>query len=163
MTIKEDMQNRLASILGGMLADGGGNRDKPYLSVLQVRTISSTIIENFFIIDRDELAVPQIAENTGRAQRLLRMSSFADEGPNVQGSDEWDIAVDKLVSAIHDVEALELAVEWKVKHEAELEELRGIAAKLFALSNPTSEWNGTSSAVRDKWIAIARNAKTLLT
>jgi hypothetical protein len=162
MTIKDDMKARLASILSGMLKDGGGNRDAPYLTALQVQTISSTVIENFFIIDRNELMTPKVAPETGRAARYL---SSLDHNlfPNVQADDSWDLACEKLTAAIHDIEALELCREWKEKKDAEDKELRTFARNLFNLSHPRGTWSELSDRAIEEWINIARNAKKLLT
>jgi len=163
MTLQDDMKARLFNELNGMIAPDGGNRDKPYLSTLQCQTLSSVITNKFFILDRNDLATPRVADNTGRANRYLHAYDHRAEGANIQGTDSWDLAVDKLVSAIHDIEALELARDWKENKDREDQELRDLAMRLFNLSNPTSEWSVLSDLVHEKWINIARNAKTLLT
>jgi hypothetical protein len=144
-----------------MLKDGGGNRDAPYLTALQVQTITSTVLEHFFVMDRMELMVPQVAEKTGRAARYLHLHNHM-VGENIQASDDWSLACEKLVSAIHDIEALELCIEWKVKKDAEDAELENLAIKLFNLSNPLSDWKTLSISDREKWINIALHAKSLL-
>lgn len=156
MTIKEDMQSRLFTHLSEMKAG-----EKPYMQAYQARDVARVVVENFFIIDRDELMVPKIAEETGRAPRYLH-SFDHNLFPNVQGDDDWSLACEKLMSAIHDIEALELCLEWKEKKDAEDKELENFAYKLYNLTHPLGHWAAFDPETKKEWIEIARNAKKLL-
>lgn len=159
------MRARLYALFSTMVTDGGGNRNKPYLTDLQRQTLTSVIANNFFLLDRKELHIAGVAQPTGRAARYLHMFDFASEGPNVQGTDDFTLATDKLIAAIHDFEALELCVEWKIKNDKEQKSLETLAFKLYKVAFPHAygeEWVEIEKEIQDRYLAIAKAAKELL-